>query len=444
MACLTSQQARALKNYCRECVFAWTQGFAGLPSEATRRFCEAFLRDAPWSEIWTVEDLGSLIWEVSREVDGLLTSNDQASKSASCDLWNARLRVELESYPRAYHVYVELPGLDPDLLEIERLELPEEVFVLSTSATSQEMRRLVRPEWSGDIDTSQATTLEEFRELMRPISSFLLEPDSIYLRFTEKGAMPGVLSTERPSLLSRAITRTKIFVFFGLELGLFERREIFRERHHASGNRTIVHVAVHSTSHHGQAATQLPRDFENFVRGITFPMSDAGTSPSVSQRELNERLQPVVRFMQMPSCNEHAERLAAGIEWLIDSVTAESQMMALVQACIGLEAVLGDSSPAGFELGITARLAERYAYLMGCSASERTKLKEDLRAVFAKRGDLVHARRHRLPPYEAGLVRTSQQMLQAVLRKEIALLLELSSDSLSQMDIERIRPLHNF
>lgn len=135
----------------------------------------------------------------------------------------------------------------------------------------------------------------------------------------------------------------------------------------------------------------------------------------------------------------HAQRIAAGIEWLLDSLVTTNQTLSLVQSCIGMEAVLGDSTSAAYELGITARLSERFSYLMGTSAENRSELRDQFRAVFAKRGDLVHARRHRLSPHDLQVVHAAQKMLQELIRKELSLLLELPHVVLGRMDPMEIK-----
>ncbi|MES2248851.1 MAG: hypothetical protein V4645_16350, partial [Pseudomonadota bacterium] len=125
---------------------------------------------------------------------------------------------------------------------------------------------------------------------------------------------------------------------------------------------------------------------------------------------------------------------------LVDSLVTTNHTLSLVQSCIGIEAILGDSAPGGYELGITARLSERFAYLMGTSAGNRSELRDRFRAVFAKRGDLVHARKSRLPPSDLQIVHTAQRMLQELVRKELSLVLNLPPVVLGRMnpmDIKR-------
>jgi hypothetical protein len=440
MVALTIQQKKALAGYRR--TWKVTPG-AGIEisDSATDRFCELLLQDPPWGEMWSVDDVRRLIEETQTTALHSESKQVLADPAVLCKELEDRLQAELESYPRDYFVYVELPGLDPDFLDEELLVLSDQIALVRTSAPFKKIERLVRPNFPVGLGNllADVSSIEEAREALRPVSDFLLEQDSVYLRVTESGALLDFLFGEESALLPRALTTVKIVVFYGLEIGLFKRREIFRSRHHDPGPRTIAHVAIHAMHGDEQQPEQMSRDLENFMRGVTFNYSDEKRDELSSCRNVEADLQPVVRFLSILRADANAQRIAAGIEWLIDSLVTTNQTLSLVQSCIGIEAILGDSTPGAYELGITARLSERFAYLMGTSAENRNALRDQFRLVFAKRGDLVHARRHRLPPHELQVVQIAQKMLQELIRKELSLMLDLSPGVLSQMDSMEIK-----
>lgn len=440
MVALTAQQRGALTSYLR----TWKivpGACVDMPDSATDRFCELLLRGQPWNEMWSVGDVRDLIERVRQKV--LRTGSEQvlAVPAVLRDELEGSLQAELESYPRDYFVYVELPGLSPGCLADELAILSDQIALVRTSAPFDGIERLVRPNCpvgAGDL-LANVSSMDEAREALRPISSFLLEQDSVYLRITESGGLPDLLFGEEPALLPRALTVVKIVVFYGLEIGLFVRREIFRSRHLDSGRRTIAHIAIHAVQGDERRPEQMPRDLENFVRGVTFDRLDEKEVEPYQRRNMAPDLHPIVHFLSTLHFDPHAQRIAAGIEWLIDSLITTNQTLSLVQSCIGIEAILGDSAPGAYELGITARLSERFAYLMGTSAENRSALRDQFRLVFAKRGDLVHARRHRLPPHELQVVQIAQKMLQELIRKELSLMLDLPPGVLSQMDPMKIK-----
>lgn len=441
MATLTVQQRNALTGYLR----GW-QITAGpdveVPHDATDRFCELILRDQPWSEMWSGNDLKNLIQDALEEVLRTAGGPVLAAPSLMREKIASHLQKKLESYPRDYFVYVELPGLNPSRLDEELLVLSGQISLLRTSPPFEQIGKIVRPKVpkGGGNLLSNVESIAEAREALRPISAFLLERDSVYLQIAESGALPDrLLGENEPALLIHALASVKIIVFFGLEVGLFERREIFRSRHRDAGPRTITHVAIHEAHGEAQQSVQLPRDFENFLRGITFSHPDNKDSAVTPRRGLAQDLQPIIGFLSMLHSDPHARRIAAGIEWLVDSLLTANQTLSLMQSCIGIEAILGDSTQGTYEVGITARLSERYAYLMGSSANNRSELRDKLRVVFAKRGDLIHARRHRLSPYDLQVVQTAQELLHDLIRKELSLVLDRPSIVLSQMDTMQIK-----
>ena len=91
------------------------------------------------------------------------------------------------------------------------------------------------------------------------------------------------------------------------------------------------------------------------------------------------------------------------------------------------------------ELGTTARLAERYSYLMGDSVPDRIRLREDFRKIFLKRGELVHARKTRLSLRDNWIVPKAQEMLQRLIRKELSLHLGIDAGRLVKMQLEHLR-----
>lgn len=64
-------------------------------------------------------------------------------------------------------------------------------------------------------------------------------------------------------------------------------------------------------------------------------------------------------------------RIATAVEWYIDSLLVTNQTVALLEVCIGLEAILGDEEDM---TEMTRRLCDRLAYTLGKSPEERKSL----------------------------------------------------------------------
>jgi hypothetical protein len=130
---------------------------------------------------------------------------------------------------------------------------------------------------------------------------------------------------------------------------------------------------------------------------------------------LSNSLWQVSRFL---NCSGHTEftSIAAAVEWHQDSRWADNQTFSYLAACIGLEAILGSD---GYMDGMSRRLADRYAFLVGRGRSERDALSKRYEAVLNLRGRLVHAKAARLKPNDEGLLREAQAMLSGVIWHEM-------------------------
>lgn len=85
---------------------------------------------------------------------------------------------------------------------------------------------------------------------------------------------------------------------------------------------------------------------------------------------------------------------AAAYQWLVDSLTASNETNAFLACCYGLEAVLGEERKAE---SLTVLLAERYAYLLGETNSDRVNLRKEFKQIYSMRSRLVHGRDRRIP-----------------------------------------------
>ena len=113
-----------------------------------------------------------------------------------------------------------------------------------------------------------------------------------------------------------------------------------------------------------------------------------------------------------------AERIRTAIEWQFDADISNNETVAFLQRCIGLEAILGDDEQSR-AIPITEKLADRYAYLLGKTASERKQLKDEFVLVYRKRSDLVHARRSQLTAGDRVVVDGARTILSKIIMNEV-------------------------
>lgn len=140
------------------------------------------------------------------------------------------------------------------------------------------------------------------------------------------------------------------------------------------------------------------------------PQSDEEVSDAIEQC-----LQPVKRYFKARS-NPDFESIAAAIEWFLDSQFAENDTFSYIAACIGLEAILGSS---GHVDGLSKRLTDRYAFMLGGSRQEREEAISQYTQVLNLRGKLVHAKAARLGRDDRPLLFVARNMLLRVIRHEL-------------------------
>lgn len=118
------------------------------------------------------------------------------------------------------------------------------------------------------------------------------------------------------------------------------------------------------------------------------------------------------------NCSDHvpdAPRVKTALEWSFDSERSENQTMAILQACMGMEALLGEDDE---EEPLAKRLADRCAYLLAKGSQERTEIRKRFKEIYSVRSKLVHGRRARLDVYEQNLLGEARDMLKRVIRVE--------------------------
>ena len=99
-----------------------------------------------------------------------------------------------------------------------------------------------------------------------------------------------------------------------------------------------------------------------------------------------------------------------------DSHANDNDTLAFIQACIGIEAVIGDDT----KDNITATLADRCAYLLGDSISARKKIREKFEKLYDIRSKVVHGRKACLDDEQRHFLDYAQIMLKRVIGKEIS------------------------
>ncbi len=108
--------------------------------------------------------------------------------------------------------------------------------------------------------------------------------------------------------------------------------------------------------------------------------------------------------------------IMSAIEWAYEAATTDNDTIAFIQACIGLEAILGDDT--GGE-SISSTLADRCAYLLGGDMQERRTIRDNFKELYKRRSKLAHGRSIRLQPDEWGYLKWGKDILNNLIMKEM-------------------------
>jgi hypothetical protein len=187
----------------------------------------------------------------------------------------------------------------------------------------------------------------------------------------------------------------------------------------------------------GSPVSQIPRQTVYFRRiegpdniGATITLGDAET---IAFHKLRYNDEPRFGSGLFPSDQEKLDAMAVilsdlsadapllrACEWLYNSQVGDDALLNFVQATVVLEILLGDKVSSD-EVGLSALLANRCAYMIGATTSERNNILKDFKAIYSVRSQIVHTGKHRLSSKEKHQLWRLRQLGRRVIQKEVAL-----------------------
>ena len=219
---------------------------------------------------------------------------------------------------------------------------------------------------------------------------------------------------------------------------LFRRLEIYFEASTALGGlftarRELSCEVIDLEFPAEKMRVQLPEGVARFVSTLSvdnaklqaYDNSKASTLLGGTLREAvtrEERVQAftgktawITELLDCPHNWVDAPRIRTALEWAFDSAQNDNQTLSFLQACIGLEALLGDDDKTE---PLTARLADRCAYLLGKTQHNREEIRRKFKDMYEVRSKLVHGRRPRLNIHERAQLSFAQATLGDVITDE--------------------------
>lgn len=88
--------------------------------------------------------------------------------------------------------------------------------------------------------------------------------------------------------------------------------------------------------------------------------------------------------------NEDAVRIVSALDWAFDCKATKNLEMAFLNTCFGLESLLGETGDE--KIPLTEALADRCAYLISKTTSDRKKVKVHFRKIYQLRSKIVHGK----------------------------------------------------
>jgi hypothetical protein len=325
----------------------------------------------------------------------------------------------LESLPRTYDVFIQLPRFGE--YGVPRKELVQGVSLVQTVGGCDP--NLMLPE---GVEPTRSVLIDSPSRLVR---------NSTYLCIETSGlATP----TPRNYSVEGAIGRLKHFLFMALAENGLRRRGLADIIYFIEYGKTEeIHAVVRDRQDPETESFKLhlPDELNEFLRWVrvdeqglevwdekgkslmSFKPAETGEE---KVRAFSAKLHLTQRFMELESTYPDAERIRAAMEWWVDSESSDNHTVSFLQACIGLEALLGDADERS---RVKDRLSDRYSYLLGATQSDRQRLKERFVKMYDHRSTLVHGRRARLGNEDLTAMVDSQQMLSDSIRHEVSNLL---------------------
>jgi hypothetical protein len=122
------------------------------------------------------------------------------------------------------------------------------------------------------------------------------------------------------------------------------------------------------------------------------------------------------KLVSAPLDLKEAVSVKSAVEWAFEASVSENETIALLQTCMGLEAILGDDSD---RESLTETLADRCAYLIADSIEVRKDIKKSFKELYRLRSKLVHGRAIRLKEHETGYLRWAKRVLNIAIEREM-------------------------
>jgi hypothetical protein len=175
-----------------------------------------------------------------------------------------------------------------------------------------------------------------------------------------------------------------------------------------------VYQAGHDGSFNLKRSSLVSTNFSSEMECLRWKDLDLSCAEALFRYRVNE-----LRLAFPPESGRGPIQLAG--QWYFDSLCTADDLLSFVQVMVAIEILLGDKATAE-AIGLGQLLANRCAYLIGKTNSDRTEILANFHKVYDIRSQIVHSGKNRLTQVERHGLFLARWMCRRVIQEELKLL----------------------
>lgn len=385
-------------------VDSWSGGPLNKFVTSCRKYFAAWLNDGDVSEI-----VISQIYDALGAAEGAIETVPLSDILSQDQLHTVAEEVmrSLSSLPRQYEILFPLPNMQQH--ETDLVLSPTVALICATKPGTEFLHGILGHQL-----------------LLANPASDSSRSQSMYLKLSVRGYAS---STRTQSAMRDATALLKRTIQIGrVKAAITTRATSYIKRPPISGRQEpiLLNALIYDTSSGRAAPRRIPLGLamsaclndlciDTIQLQCAIRSDDSLAHPDFQQRFF-ERLREPVTMLTAPDLHEDLTALASALEWAFDADADDEGVLRCIKTCIALEAALSEDSDVG---GITERLADRLAYLLGNSPADRRALRDRMREFYQLRSKLVHGKKSALSNEDHDIERFGPSLLNMVLRTEL-------------------------
>lgn len=367
------------------------------------------LEEFPLTE-FVLETLGKELWELDRYQTDAKPKLTEIEGYEDAQALANRLLDSFESLPWTYRITVPLPDALAELLRPDEVSLDVSPSIRIVRAT-QEFAAQFPLETPNERLNRRLVGGNGILSILSNDAPKWIE-GALYLQIAAEGFI-GQYGSPTSNSAERQV---RSLFGMGLATRLLESQHAF----YPTPPRSFAYVHRLQANASWQPTTRYNFD-DALTRGI------ASLKVSDLDGRLNADQKPGWISLQLSNISaafrsgKKAESTILAAQWLFDSHTGHDLLLSFVQSMVVLEIVLGDKTISD-EIGIGELISNRFAYLVGTTHDERTRLIDEFKQIYRVRSQIVHSGKHKLTLAERTLFSHLRWMGRRAIDKEIELL----------------------